>query len=335
MAPKASPVVSKLEKKSMHSRLATVAKAIKAAGVIKAKALKKAGVIKLAKKTKATATAEKQNVKTKGSVHKESVANIRSFLEEQGSHHGSAASSTDLPPQSVALKRPAAAGAKAGALKRPAAAASGLDEMSRDRMKQYYFLKEFEALPSHVQKLWEEAKSAGKRDDMTKIVNNSMKALPKGYGIDHTAPIFDEMRSKFEKRFFEQAEHGVTRSVAAVTVGGEDKLRLAIESGEVLAITGDDGDTYYKFRSLRIVRQTGVNGSQTVSRGKNIDTPTYSKLCEALDSLDWHFSFNKKDAKAQTATPTAHVFLASVFLASYTSPGLEIQTEGSCMCVSV
>ncbi len=186
MAPKAAPVVGEFALRGMQSRLATKA--------LKTKAIKSAGVTKAAKTTKATAKTVKKNVKTKGFVHKDTVADIRSFLEEQGSHHGSAGSSKDRQPQSVALKRPAAAaGATAGALKRPAAADSSTDDATRDRMKQYYFLKEFEALPSHVQKLWGEAKYAGKRDDMTKIVNHSMKALPKGYDINHTAPIFDEM----------------------------------------------------------------------------------------------------------------------------------------------
>lgn len=157
-----------------------------------------------------------------------------------------------------------------------------------------------ETMPQSVQEVFATAKNEGNRKLCTKIVNESMKPGPggKGFVVDEGAPIFAEVRSKWEKRFASSTDIGVPRSIAAGKCGGEGALDQAIARGEVQETEGEDGRLYYSWREIRVGKETGVATRREVSETKRISDHTHKEICQLLDGLGWSFKYTPKEQKA-------------------------------------
>ena len=88
-------------------------------------------------------------------------------------------------------------------------------------------LQNFDDLPETARKLFEEAQMSGNRRQQTKIVNGVMKESKtgKGYEIDFEAPIFEDLRTKYERRWGNEIDRGVILEIAETQCGSAEKLK--------------------------------------------------------------------------------------------------------------
>jgi hypothetical protein len=185
---------------------------------------------------------------------------------------------------------------KRGGMKRPAAAIEVEQELGRrDRMAQYYMLQRFDELPESCQKLFEEARKNGNRKEQTRIVNNVMKKKGSTYEIDLASPIFTELAVKFEKKWGSHKDKAYVKAVAETLVGGHDNLKKAFADGESRETTGEDGKRYFVFSQLEAGRSWGSCSSKEVKTSNNVAKEEASKMMAMIESLQWAFTFNKKE----------------------------------------
>ena len=154
-------------------------------------------------------------------------------------------------------------------------------------------------LPEAARKLFDDARAAGNRREQTRIVNNVMRKCKggKGYYIDETAPIFEELQSKYERRYASQRDRGVIRAVMEGMVGGEAALQRAIADGDITTTVGEDGRTYYISRELETGKEEGVTCNRTLSNKHNISNETAKKVSAMLESLNWSFKVTAAEQK--------------------------------------
>jgi len=170
-------------------------------------------------------------------------------------------------------------------------------------MKHYYFLQALKnnEVPDVLAELWAEAKDSNNKKVQTKLINGVMtsKGKGKGFAVDIQSPVFKEMVTKVEKRFFRLTDVGIPRCVMAGKLGGMEKLDAALESGEVKEVVAEDGNKYYAFRELRVGKQVGAEMSRTVSTNKNINKGLADKVSGMIESLNWSFKFSAAQEKAK------------------------------------
>lgn len=165
-------------------------------------------------------------------------------------------------------------------------------------MAQYYMLKNMSELPAAAKLMFEEAKMSGNRKEQTRIVNSIMKKNKNGvYAVDLSAPIFEELRVKYERKYASERNRGVCKSIALKKVGGAGQLAEAIEEGDVEVSKGDDGRTYYVFRELETGKETGSHCKRGTSSKHVLTDEAASKMNDMLDSLDWKFAYTPKEQK--------------------------------------
>jgi hypothetical protein len=200
----------------------------------------------------------------------------------------------------AAMKRPASS-----VMLRPAAAttfaitpAEDAEETTRNRMKGYYFnelLKKGD-IPEHL----EEAFKSAKRKTKTELVNKCMKpGANTTFGLNPEAPMMQETKTKFEKRFFTDTSIGLPRTLAAAKFFNKDMKSLdqAVLNGEMKEVEVD-GAKFYSWREIRVGRESGASSSTTIQKTTGIEDRTYAELSGLLDGLGWQFNFNKKEEKA-------------------------------------
>ena len=165
-------------------------------------------------------------------------------------------------------------------------------------MAQYYMLKNMSELPEAAKLMFEEAKLSGNRKEQTRIVNSIMKKNKSGvYSVDLSAPIFEELRVKYERKYAMERNRVVCKSIALKKVGGAGQLAEAIEEGDVEVSKGDDGRTYYVFRELETGKETGSQCKKGTSSKHVLTDEAASKMNAMLDSLDWKFAYTPKEQK--------------------------------------
>ena len=159
-------------------------------------------------------------------------------------------------------------------------------------------LKQFDELPESAKQLFEEARKTGNRKEQTRIVNSIMRKRGKQYEIDLAAPIFTELRDKFERRWAGERDKGVVKAVAIVKCGGAAQLQQAIDEGDVMVMKNeDDNRTYYVFRDVETGRQTGTTSNKQLSTKSVVSHDSAKKLVDMLDSLRWNFVYTAKEQK--------------------------------------
>jgi len=231
--------------------------------------------------------------------HKARIAELANFLAapDQGEP------TSDEPPKKKKL------------MKRPAAASSSHKELSegeedtcsqetnRHRMKQYYMLQCVDQLPEEARKLFDDARRCGNRKEETKMINGIMKKRSngKGYEIDFKAPIFNELRTKFERKYAYERDKGMIREQMETLLGGSAKFEAAVARGAVKRAEGRDGAEYWVIRQLEAGTETGTLQEKMIDSKHRIEEGKAKQICDMMDSLCWSFKFTEKQQELAVA----------------------------------
>ena len=73
-------------------------------------------------------------------------------------------------------------------------------------------------------------------------------------------------------------------------------MEAAIQAGEVVKTTTDDGEEFFTFRKLTSGVERGSEGSLSLTRQKTIKGAVAGQLDELFDQLNWSFDSKKVDA---------------------------------------
>ena len=126
-----------------------------------------------------------------------------------------------------------------------------------------------EELPGHVMEMITNAqsKTTGKNDAMRKIALAAVEKIPgkNKYKLVVQQPFFEEYTAKYEETYGLAVQKGETESFMTARIGGADKMKAAIESGEVEVIKDEaSGKTFYKRFGIEAGRKVGSVSSSRV-----------------------------------------------------------------------
>ena len=190
--------------------------------------------------------------------HKARIVALTIFLADVHQDEFQGEATSDQPPKKrKGMKRPAAASSTGDG---PEDEDTCSQDTGRNRMKQYYMLQCVDQLPEEARKLFEEARRCGHRREQTKMINGIMKkkGSGQGYEIDFSAPIFEELRTKFERKYASERDKGMTREQMEALLGGAEKFEVAVARGAVKRTEGRDGAEYWVIRQLEAGTETGT-----------------------------------------------------------------------------
>ena len=198
-------------------------------------------------------------------------------------------------------------------LKRPGAAIEeddGADGAStRDRMKGYYFHQSLKngSLDGEVKAAWEKAK--GNRAKETEVINGVMVKSANGrkYIVDKNAPGFKEVQHRWQRAWSSEEATAMPKALMIAKLGSAEALEDALSSGDVKAVDGVGGKTFYSFVTLKVGNSTGREKKQIIERGMVLDDESYKALEDHIAGLSWSFAYSANEQKAipRTSIPAA------------------------------
>ena len=97
------------------------------------------------------------------------------------------------------------------------------------------------------------------------------------------------------------------KALMIAKLGSPAALEDALSSGDVKAVDGVGGKTFYSFVTLKVGNSTGREKKQTVASGMALDGQSYKALSDQIASLSWSFAYSASEQKAipRTSTTTA------------------------------
>ena len=80
--------------------------------------------------------------------------------------------------------------------------------------------------------------------------------------------------------------------------GGAEKLREAVDNGEVTkTVDGDDNQVYYRWRELRTGKTTGCRKETHVGQRGEPDSKSFRMIVDQLKSMSWDLRLSKSEQK--------------------------------------
>jgi len=189
-------------------------------------------------------------------------------------------------------------GVKKSKVKSKALVVAAVDDVTRDRMKNYYFQEQIknETLDPELRDLWDKVR--GNRKKETMLINGCMVKANNGkFKVDKDSPKFQEVSSRISQTYWKDEHKGIPESLAIVKFKGEQQLRQAIERGDVKE-TVDGGQKFYSWRTIMIGRGGSSKTTHSVAKQGGIDDATYKKLSAMLSKVGWSFNFTKIENEA-------------------------------------
>ena len=116
----------------------------------------------------------------------------------------------------------------------------------RDASKKRFFRQRKHELPQALLKVFE----SSNRKEQTQLLNDFVKRDKKGrFSLNYESQYLKAKLQRFSETAGKEKSRGVTETVAAKKCGGEDKLRRAVDLGEVAVVT-ERGRRFYVFQDF-------------------------------------------------------------------------------------
>ncbi|CAE7239026.1 unnamed protein product [Symbiodinium sp. CCMP2456] len=157
-------------------------------------------------------------------------------------------------------------------------------------------MKEQGLLPDYVIHLIEDqAKQASsKRSFQTSAINRLFTRSGDGtlaLNLDHG--LFVEAQTIHTKHFSKGSQKALPQSVMKGLYFGNSQaaFEAAVNAGEVVEVTGEDGKTYWAYQSYEVGREDGKSTTQTLTKQQNkLKKGEMDILAEAFKGVNWKLS---------------------------------------------
>ena len=144
-----------------------------------------------------------------------------------------------------------------------------------------------------------QSKTAGKNDAMRKIALRTVEKIPgkNKYKLVVQQPYFEEYKAKYEEKYGLAVQKGETESFIAARLGGLDKLKAALATGEVEEVRDESsGKTFYKRFEIEAGRKVGTVNSSKVGGSQKITRMMADEAAKAIEALTWELASTRATA---------------------------------------
>ena len=199
------------------------------------------------------------------------------------------------------------------------------------RVKRRFVNRNLHGFSEEFQNAWQKLSASNQKKLLAAIEKDG-----RNYVLNEKSQILQEMYTTMERKSARCKKEALPKTVMQAQLGGKDAFQEALAEGDIVAVEGPKGKTYYTFEKYYLKESKQVSKGGIVKKDDKITDEQVHDVDELLK--EFHFSFEvteKQKGSIQSAASGVEPSTVSVEawaddakakLESGIAPGLQLQT---------